>query len=188
MNNVSHHTRPRIRRMLCGTLILTGACIMLLVGPSPRVVLGQHGMHTKIATPTESAALTSSAHPTNGLLDFALLRQTQLDQAPPPVFPDILYPLDGQKVRIRGFMVPFDDVKNLSKFMLMATSGGCFFCQPPSVSEVVYVERTGQQKHPYIRGPIEVEGTLRLWKEGSGWEMHQAFLFLLLDATVRELN
>ncbi len=188
MNNVARSARPRTRRALCWTLVLTGACVMLLSGPSPRVVLGQHGAHTKVATPTESAVLTSAADPTNGLLDFALLRQTQLDDAPPPVFPNILYPLDGQKVRIRGFMVPFDDVKNLSKFMLMASSGGCFFCQPPSVSEVVYVEQIGQQKHTYIKGPIEVEGTLRLWKEGSGLEMHQAFLFLLLDSTVRELN
>lgn len=123
-----------------------------------------------------------------GTIDFALLRETEPHEKPPPTYPEALVRLDGQVVRIKGFMVPFDDVKDLTKFMLMPSSGGCFFCQPPSVTEVLYVEQAGAQKHTYIKGPIEVEGILHLWKPDSNLEPHQYFLFLLLDAHIRAIK
>jgi len=140
-----------------------------------------------IVLPT--AALEDLKQPIEeGTIDFALLREAELHDESPPVFPEALARLDGQVVRIKGFMVPFDDVKDLSKFMLMPSSGGCFFCQPPSVTEVLYVEQVGAQKNEYIKGLIEVEGTLRLWKPDSKLDMHQAFLFLLLEAHVRTIK
>ncbi len=118
-----------------------------------------------------------------GNINFDLLRQTTLNRNPPPIFPNELKKLDGKTVKILGFMAPFDDIQNLSNFMLFPTFAGCFFCAPPSNTEVVLI-RQNVEKADWIDGPILVEGTLSLWREKHPDSGHEIFLYIINDAKV----
>ncbi len=122
------------------------------------------------------------------LVDFRLLNTTTLNPDPPPVFVRRLQRLDTGKVRIRGFMSPFDSLTDMRTFMLMPTPTGCFFCVPPSPKQVVLVRIDSDQKVGFIYDPIEVEGELDLWKAGSEDPAHQMFLYVMNDVKVKRLG
>ncbi|MFT5122711.1 MAG: hypothetical protein ACI9TH_003986 [Kiritimatiellia bacterium] len=119
-----------------------------------------------------------------GAVDFDVLKTTVLNRKPPPVYTTQIQNLDGKKIKIVGFMGPYDDFENLKNFMLFNKPVGCNFCQPPSVKEVVMV-RQKVDTAKFIDAPILVEGTLRLWSEGSKDEGHEnGFLYVMEDALV----
>jgi hypothetical protein len=101
-------------------------------------------------------------------------------------YPDDLHALDGKPVSIVGFMTPFEDLDDMGVFLLMPTSGGCFFCNPPSITQVLYVQQPKDgKKHDYIGEPIIVTGTLRLYTKESKHPAHVfEFLYALDDAKV----
>ena len=50
---------------------------------------------------------------------------------------------DGQSVQIVGFMVPFDSIEKLDKFILLqAPFMGCFHIPPPQPNESVLINST----------------------------------------------
>jgi hypothetical protein len=122
------------------------------------------------------------------LVDFRLLNTTTLNPDPPPIFVQRLQRMDTGKVRIRGFMSPFDSLTDMRTFMLMPTPTGCFFCVPPSPKQVVLVRIKSDQKVGFIYDPIEVEGELDLWKAGSEDPAHQMFLYVMNDVKVKRLG
>lgn len=176
-------TRP-VSRSALTWIGLTVSVLLAAFALSPHNAGGQAPAHPPRLPPPATPNAGTEEDYAKGNIDFGLLRQTVVNEAPPPVFPDMLTRLDGQTVRIKGFMVPYDDLKNLRKFMLMPTSGGCFFCQPPSINQVVFVEQPGEKSRPYINRPVEVEGTLHLWQPEGSVEEYQAFLFVITNAQV----
>ena len=121
---------------------------------------------------------------------FGLLAQAVIKDNALPVFPDGLKKLEGTHVRISGFVMPYDDPKNLQKMILLETPGGCFFCSPPNINTVVFVRCTPQDRpREYSPEPVVVEGTLHLWhadmKEDD--EARQ-FLFTIDDAKANALR
>lgn len=124
----------------------------------------------------------------DGVITFDVLRSTELKLVPPPIFPEQLSTQDGKKVRIRGFMTPFDNLKDMRNFMLFPFATGCFFCAPPSPREVVFVRIDAKDPVPFESGAIEIEGTLNLWKDGSTDKAHQSFLFVVNDAKVKKIG
>lgn len=124
-----------------------------------------------------------------GILTFNLLRGTKLNRKPPPIYPEPLANLDGKKAKITGFMSPYDSLKDMHLFMLVPQPTGCFFCAPPSPREVVFVrQKDGAKDHEFMDAPIEVEGTLKLWKEDSDEQGHEMFLYVIDQAVVREAS
>jgi len=123
-----------------------------------------------------------------GVVSFDLLRATELKLTPPPVFPESLAALDGKKMRMRGFMTPFDNLRDMRNFMLFPFATGCFFCAPPSPREVVFVRIDSKDPVPFESGPIEIEGTLNLWKDASPDKAHQSFLFVVNEAKVKKIE
>jgi len=122
------------------------------------------------------------------LIDFRLLNTTTLNPDPPPIYVQRLKQFDERKVRIRGFMTPFDSLTDMRTFMLMPMPTGCYFCVPPSPKQVVLVRITSEQKVGYIYDPIEVEGRLDLWKPESEDPAHQMFLYVMNDVKVTRLR
>lgn len=140
-----------------------------------------------------SAMAALAAAPKANLADkfitFDDLKKTVLNYDPPPIFQDDLKALDGQKVRMRGFMTPFDSLTDMRQFMLFPNATGCFFCAPPSPLEVVFIRQIKKDEaQPYIYEPIEIEGTLRLWRDQSEEAAHTMFLYVVDDATVKKLK
>ncbi len=120
-----------------------------------------------------------------GEIDFYLLRQTRYYEDQPPAFAKELKALKDKKVKMIGFMSPYDDLNSMKKFMLMPMMTGCFFCVPPSIEEVVLIRQETDEHCPYIAEPIVVEGTLKLWDEESEDPVFEMFLYIIEDATVR---
>ena len=123
-------------------------------------------------------------------IDFELLGQTVPDEEYRPVYPETLNRLDETTVTMRGFMTPYDDLENLETFLVLGFPTGCNFCAPPSVDQVVLVRQPERKApYPYIDGPIEVTGTLRLWRPDSSDPAHrdEYFLYIMSDAQVKSL-
>ncbi len=118
-------------------------------------------------------------------ISFKLLRETEIGSKPPPVYPEELPLFDGQKIKMIGFMTPYDSLTNMENFMLMSVPTGCFFCAPPGPLETVFIRQKDKEEYPYMYGAIEVEGTLKLWKQDTNDLMHKMFLFIIDDAEVK---
>ncbi len=106
-------------------------------------------------------------------------------------YPTDLQALNNKPVSILGFMTPFEDLDDMTKFLLMPTSGGCFFCNPPSMTQVLMVDqlKDGKKRHDFIGEAIIVTGTLRLYAKDSKHPAHLAeFIYALDDAKVEVYN
>jgi len=122
-------------------------------------------------------------------IDFALLDEARpLDLIEMDLdFPEALQALEGERVRLVGFMAPWDSLVDMGRCLIMPTYVGCNFCSPPSLTQVVFVEQlpATRGRHEFIEEPSEVSGTLRLSHPESISEGHaQGFLFVLEDAVV----
>lgn len=130
------------------------------------------------------------------LLNFPLLDKTDFEDRKDDLkvsYPPALSALDGKQVAIAGFMTPYESLDDMQQFLLMPSSGGCFFCQPPSLSQVLMVHQTPHPgepaKLPYVQEPIMVTATLHLYAKSSEHPGHKAgFIFALDDAQVRPLS
>ena len=102
-------------------------------------------------------------------------------------FPERLRALDGRRVRIVGFMAPYDSLNDMRRCMIVPSYVGCSFCSPPNLTQVVYVrqaERAGARFH-FIEAPSDVSGILRLPRPESTSEGHQeGFIYAIEDAVV----
>jgi len=139
-------------------------------------------------TPRPVPTLTSEAAKT--LIGFDLLGETYPDDNYLPVYPEALEKLDATPVTIRGFMTPYDSLEDMETFMIMPFPTGCNFCAPPSVDQVILVRQAQRDKpYTYIEGPIEVQGTLRLWSKESEDPAHkdEYFLYIMTDVHVSSI-
>jgi hypothetical protein len=69
---------------------------------------------------------------------------------------------DGQTVSIVGFMVPFDSIEKLDKFILLqAPFMGCFHIPPPQPNESVLIN-TKKAPSDYTYEPIRITGKLKI--------------------------
>ena len=78
-----------------------------------------------------------------------------------PVFSETVKKLEGQKISLPGYMIPFQGGYKESRFILSSLPiNACFFCGtggPESVIEIVALKPI-----PYTEKPIEVRGILKL--------------------------
>ncbi len=75
--------------------------------------------------------------------------------------------LDGQLVRLPGFVVPLDQAADgLKTFLLVPYFGACIHTPPPPSNQIVYVVA---QKPAQLRSmdPVWVRGTLRTERQAS---------------------
>jgi hypothetical protein len=69
---------------------------------------------------------------------------------------------DGQTVQIVGFMVPFDSIEKLDKFILLqAPFMGCFHIPPPQPNESLLIN-TKKAPSDYTYEPIRITGKLKI--------------------------
>ena len=74
-----------------------------------------------------------------------------------PVVPD----LDGQRVRIPGFVVPLDhDGTKVSSFLLVPYFGACIHVPPPPANQIVYVQTADGYPMKELFDPVWVTGTI----------------------------
>lgn len=74
-----------------------------------------------------------------------------------PVVPD----LDGQRVRLPGFVVPLDhDGTRVSSFLLVPYFGACIHVPPPPANQIVYVQTADGYPMKELFDPVWVTGTI----------------------------
>lgn len=89
-----------------------------------------------------------------------VLLQTHFDAQARPVYPDTLVTLDGQDIRLSGFMMPIESGTIQRHFLLMAYPPSCSFCVSGGPSSTIEVYSEGGVA--YSRDAVTVTGTLRL--------------------------
>jgi hypothetical protein len=119
--------------------------------------------------------------------DLDLLKVLNVDPVPPDVvdqFPDWLRRLDGQRVRIRGFMFPSYE-EMLSAFVLTRDTGVCCFGPNPKVYYLIGVKLKEGTKVRYVQNrPVDVVGTFHIQPVVSDGNWFQ--LYKISDASVVE--
>ena len=93
-------------------------------------------------------------------VDWATLRELDLSTGKAP---QSLKKLDGQKVRIPGFIVPLEDNQDsVSEFLLVPSPTACIHTPPPPANQMVHVRMAGGRKATRSFGPIWAKGRLRI--------------------------
>ena len=101
--------------------------------------------------------------------DFDLLKVMNLDPVPPDAperMPKWLKELDGKRIRVRGFMYPPFQDKDIRGFVLARDNQICCFGRTPKEYDLVDVfMRSGVTTH-YIQGrPFDVVGVFKIKSE-----------------------
>lgn len=78
-------------------------------------------------------------------------------------FPENLLALDGQIVRLKGFMYPLEAGETHSKFLLSALPPACPFCLPGTATTLVDIR--ADDPVTYTLEPVLLEGRLDLLKD-----------------------
>lgn len=113
----------------------------------------------------------------SGLLDFPLpaidprgtnpvpwevFTGTRFEGKFPPTFHRYAKELDGKTVSLAGFMQPLRETDDMTAFLLIEFPVGCWYCEMPELTGIVYVEMPAGETARYERGVRRVIGRLTL--------------------------
>src|SRR5439155_19024033 len=116
-------------------------------------------------------------------LPWPLLAETALDRKHRPTFPKYLKELDGKRVTVQGFMQPLRDDPDVAAFMFIEYPVGCWYCEMPELTGIVYVELPAGKSTAYTRGIVRVTGRLTLNPTDP-----EDFLYTLRQAKVAQVD
>jgi hypothetical protein len=135
--------------------------------------------HRPLLTKFEDGALPPISASGVNVLPWALLAETKLDEEHHPTFPRYLRELAGKQVSLSGFMQPLGDGEDLSGFLLIEYPVGCWYCEMPELTGMVYVEMPAGRQATYSRDLLRVVGRLTLNANDP-----EDFLFTIKQAKV----
>ncbi len=70
--------------------------------------------------------------------------------------------MSGEKLRLRGFMIPMDQAENITQFALVPSLFACCFGQPPQIQHTIVVNCPKGKAVGYCPDEIIVEGKLNV--------------------------
>ena len=118
--------------------------------------------------------------------DIDLLKILNMQPVPADAvdhFPNWLSDLEGQRIRIRGFMIPPYQSEGLKRFALARDNGICCFVRTPKIYDVINVRMAETQTTNYIANkPFDVEGIFHIepyYEDGEWYALYE-----IEDATV----
>lgn len=121
--------------------------------------------------------------------DLDLLKVLNMEPVPMDCakhFPGWLKELDGKRIRIRGFMYPPFQEKDIPFFVLARDNDICCMGRDPKRYDVIDVSMRDDVTTYYIANrPFDVVGVLRIRPEGARGQLYQ--LYVIEDAIVIEL-
>jgi tetratricopeptide (TPR) repeat protein len=116
-------------------------------------------------------------------LPWPVLADTALDRRFRPTFPKYLKELEGKQVSMIGFMQPLVEELELSSFLVIENPVGCWYCEMPEITGMIFVELPAGKTTGFTRGQVRVTGRLSL----NATDPEQ-FLFTLHDARVADVD
>jgi hypothetical protein len=77
--------------------------------------------------------------------------------------------LDGQRVRLGGYILPFDYFSGgrVTRFLLVPYVGACIHVPPPPPNQLVYVETSEPVEVAGLWDPVYAEGILRVQRQDT---------------------
>ncbi|MGP1275758.1 MAG: DUF3299 domain-containing protein [Caulobacterales bacterium] len=77
--------------------------------------------------------------------------------------------LDGQRVRLGGYILPFDYFSGgrVTRFLLVPYVGACIHVPPPPPNQLVYVETSEPVEVEGLWDPIYAEGVIRIQRQDT---------------------
>lgn len=93
-------------------------------------------------------------------IDWGILASLNLRSGEPS---DSLRRLDGQRLRLAGFVVPLEDFQErAAEFLLVPYYGACVHMPPPPANQMVYAKVKAGVVPLSLFAPVWIEGTLRI--------------------------
>lgn len=132
-----------------------------------------------LASKFDTTALPPISATSVNAVPWELFAETTVAKPFRPVFAEYLRQLDGKQVALTGFMYPLRDDPQAAAFMFIENPVGCWYCEMPDTSGVVYVTLPAGQAMPLRRGQVRVVGRLVLNTTDP-----EDFLYALRDARV----
>lgn len=116
-------------------------------------------------------------------IPWELFGETVLEKPFKVSFPKYLRELDGKQIALNGFMYPLRDDPELTAFMFIEAPVGCWYCEMPENSGILFVELPPGQTTRIQRGLIRIVGRLQLNATDP-----EDFLYAVKDARVGSLD
>jgi tetratricopeptide (TPR) repeat protein len=117
------------------------------------------------------------------VLPWSVISETIVDRKFKPSFAQHLKELDGKQVSLTGFIQPLDAEQDLTMFMFIENPVGCWYCEMPEPTEIVFVELPTGRTTPYTNVMVRVTGRLMLNTNDP-----EEFLYTIRDAKVAEVD
>ncbi len=115
-----------------------------------------------LASPLDEAALPPVSATGVNALPWRVLADTAIKRPFKVVFPKYLRELEGRQVELTGFMQPIGEDLDMSAFMLIQYPVGCWYCEMPEITGIVFVELPADTTFRLTRDRLKVVGTLSL--------------------------
>lgn len=96
------------------------------------------------------------------ILSWQLMRETRGSMRKGGEFSEELLALDGHLVNVMGFMVPQEQFRNVTNFMMLPLPIECYFCQMPPDRDIMNVELKEGETEDIWKEPVLIIGTLNI--------------------------
>jgi len=113
-------------------------------------------------------------------LPWSALAETALTKKFEPKFLKYIADLDGKSVSFTGFLQPSRNGDGLTEFLITESPIGCWFCESPGATQVVWVELAEGETLDFTRRPIQVTGKLELNRTDA-----ESHMFRVVNAKVK---
>ncbi|MCX7011707.1 MAG: DUF3299 domain-containing protein [Candidatus Sumerlaeota bacterium] len=131
-----------------------------------------------------SGALVGKPDP-NGVngATFAMLMKTLTN---PMRYDPVLESLDGLRVSLSGYIMPYDTYIKMKQFQLIYAPPACPYCDPPLPSEFVLVRLKKGETRDYNDEPVKIVGRLLLRGKGHNDPGLREYYYVIDEATVEK--
>jgi hypothetical protein len=114
-------------------------------------------------------------------IPWSVITETTVDRRYHPTFPKYLQELNGKTIRLTGYMQPLGDDLEPATFMFIENPVGCWFCEMPDLTGIVFVDLAPGKTKAFTRGPLKVTGKLKLNDKDP-----ENFLYTITEAEVAD--
>ena len=116
-------------------------------------------------------------------IPWELFGETEIAKPYKVTFPKYLRELEGKQISLTGFMYPIRDEPEMVVFLFIESPVGCWYCEMPETTGIVFVELPRNKSTPIQRGLMRVVGRLQLNADDP-----EEFLYSVKDARVGLLD
>lgn len=116
-------------------------------------------------------------------IPWELFGETTIEKPFKVSFPKYLQELSGKQIAMTGFMYPLREDPDMSAFLFIEAPVGCWYCEMPETTGILFVELPAGKTVRYQRGLVRITGRLSLNSDDP-----EEFLYTVKDAKVGSLD